>query len=94
MLTVATDMEPSDQYQSPSTVRRHSNKIKEPPVYPIPKDRSAKSAFDPDHHRLFITRGESVDVFDVTTKKITGSISRTSGVHGVALAPELGRGFQ
>jgi YVTN family beta-propeller protein len=49
--------------------------------------------FDPDHHRLFITRGESVDVFDVTTKKITGSISRTSGVHGVALAPELGRGF-
>jgi WD40 repeat protein len=49
--------------------------------------------FDPDHHRLFITRGESVDVFDVATKKITGSILGTSGVHGVALAPELGRGF-
>lgn len=49
--------------------------------------------FDPDHHRLFITRGESVDVLDVTTKKIAGSISGTRGVHGVALAPELGRGF-
>jgi YVTN family beta-propeller protein len=49
--------------------------------------------FDPDHHRLFITRGESVDVFDVTTKKITGTISGTSGVHGVALAPQLGHGF-
>jgi len=50
-------------------------------------------AFDPDHQRLFITRGESVDIFDVASKKITGSIAGTNGVHGVALAPDLGIGF-
>jgi len=50
-------------------------------------------AFDPDHRRLFITRGESVDVLDVATQKITGSITGTNGVHGVALAPALGIGF-
>jgi len=49
--------------------------------------------FDSKEHRLFITRGERVDVLDVKTKKIVGSIPDTSGVHGVALAPELSKGF-
>jgi len=50
-------------------------------------------AFDPDRKRLFITRGDSVDVVDTATRKIIGSIANTTGVHGVALAPSLGRGF-
>ncbi|MGB9152926.1 MAG: YncE family protein [Alphaproteobacteria bacterium] len=50
-------------------------------------------AFDTQNHRLFITRGESVDVLDVASQKITGSIPDTKGVHGVALAPDLGKGF-
>ena len=46
--------------------------------------------FDPQTHRLFITRGESVDVLDVTTQKIVGVlIPDTHGVHGVALAPGI-----
>ena len=49
--------------------------------------------FDPAGHRLFITRGDSVDVLDVTTGTIVGSIPDTKGVHGVALAAELGKGF-
>jgi len=49
--------------------------------------------YDSKEHRLFITRGESVDVLDVTTKKIVGSIPNTSGVHNVALASEIGKGF-
>jgi len=49
--------------------------------------------FDADAHRLFITRGESVDVLDVLSKTIVGSIPDTHGVHGVALAPSLNRGF-
>ena len=49
--------------------------------------------FDSKGHRLFITRGENVEVLDVVTRKIVGSIPNTSGVHDVALAPKLGKGF-
>jgi YVTN family beta-propeller protein len=50
-------------------------------------------SFDAGHHRLFITRGDHVDAFDVASRKIVGTIPGTHGVHGVALAPELDRGF-
>jgi len=49
--------------------------------------------FDSPTHRLFITRGESVDVLDVESKKIVGSIPNTNGVHGVTLALDLDKGF-
>lgn len=44
-------------------------------------------------HRLFITRADHVDVVDTQTGKLTGSIANTAGVHGVALVPELNRGY-
>ena len=44
-------------------------------------------------HRLFITRGSHVMVVDAATLKVTGDIPDLSGIHGVALAQELGRGF-
>ena len=43
--------------------------------------------------RLFITRGEHVMVVDAKTLKVTSDIMGLSGIHGVALAPELGRGL-
>jgi DNA-binding beta-propeller fold protein YncE len=43
--------------------------------------------------RLYVTRGTEVVVVNVDTGSIVGKVSGTSGVHGVALAPELGRGF-
>jgi DNA-binding beta-propeller fold protein YncE len=49
--------------------------------------------FDPDGNRLFISRGTHVMVVDATTLKVTGDIAPTPGVHGIALAPERGRGF-
>ena len=49
--------------------------------------------YDKDGHRLFITRGTHVMVVDTGTLKVSGDISDLSGIHGVALAPELGRGF-
>lgn len=49
--------------------------------------------FDNDANRLFITRGTHVMVVDAKTLKATGDIPDLSGVHGVALAPELGRCF-
>src|SRR5271167_4151657 len=49
--------------------------------------------YDPDGKRVFITRGTHVMVVDAASLKPTGDIPDLSGVHGVALAPELGRGF-
>ena len=44
-------------------------------------------------HRLFVTHGTRVQVVDVQTDKVVGEIPETPGVHGVALAHDLGRGF-
>lgn len=49
--------------------------------------------FDKDGQRLFITRGTHVMVVDAKTLKQTGDITGLSGVHGVALAPEMNKGF-
>jgi DNA-binding beta-propeller fold protein YncE len=43
--------------------------------------------------RLYVTRATHVIVLDMDSGKIVGDIADTPGVHGVALAPELGRGF-
>ncbi|MBF0562631.1 MAG: YncE family protein [Alphaproteobacteria bacterium] len=49
--------------------------------------------FDAKEQRLFVTRGERVDVLDTNSGKVIGSIADLKGVHGVALAPELNRGY-
>lgn len=49
--------------------------------------------FDGDHHRLFISRATRVLVVDSNSGKFLGQIPDTPGVHGIALAPELNRGF-
>ena len=43
--------------------------------------------------RLYVSHGTQVEVIDVDSGAIVGSISKTLGVHGIAIAPELGRGF-
>jgi DNA-binding beta-propeller fold protein YncE len=48
---------------------------------------------DPDARRLYISRGTHVMVMDADSGKIVGDIADTPGVHGIALAPDLGRGF-
>jgi DNA-binding beta-propeller fold protein YncE len=48
---------------------------------------------DPDSRRLFISRSTHVIVIDADSGKPVGDIPDTPGVHGIALAPELGRGF-
>jgi YVTN family beta-propeller protein len=50
-------------------------------------------AVDAPRHRLFVTRGDRVDVVDTGSGRVTGSIAGTSGAHGVALAPDLKRGY-
>jgi len=43
--------------------------------------------------RLFITRSDRVDVVETVSGRLAGSIPNTAGVHGVAFAPALIRGF-
>jgi len=50
-------------------------------------------ALDQFRQRLFITRGDRVQVWDIQSKKLVGEIEGTAGVHGVALAQDLKRGF-
>jgi YVTN family beta-propeller protein len=49
--------------------------------------------FDKEGQRLFITRGSHVMVVDAKTLKVSGDIPDLSGIHGVALVQELGKGF-
>lgn len=48
---------------------------------------------DPDSRRLYISRATHVIVVDADSGKVVGDIPDTPGVHGIALAAELGRGF-
>jgi DNA-binding beta-propeller fold protein YncE len=48
---------------------------------------------DADARRVYISRGTHVMVLDADSGKSVGDIADTPGVHGIALAPELGRGF-
>jgi DNA-binding beta-propeller fold protein YncE len=43
--------------------------------------------------RLYISRSTHVIVLDLDSGKTIGDIADTPGVHGIALAPDLGRGF-
>lgn len=49
--------------------------------------------YDPAGHRLFIARATRVMVVDPEKGSVLGEIPNTPGVHGVALAQDLGKGF-
>src|ERR1700685_2686472 len=50
-------------------------------------------AVDDAARRLYVSHGTQVEVLDVDSGNIVGKIENTPGVHGIAIAPELGRGF-
>ena len=50
-------------------------------------------AVDESARRLYVSHGTQVEVLDVDSGAIVGKIENTPGVHGIAIAPELGRGF-
>ena len=49
-------------------------------------------SIDPLAHRLYISHATEVVVIDLNNNQIVGEITNTPGIHGVALAPELGLG--
>jgi DNA-binding beta-propeller fold protein YncE len=50
-------------------------------------------AYDGVRHRVFLSHATQVEVVDDRTGRLVGRILGTPGVHGIALAQELGRGF-
>lgn len=50
-------------------------------------------AVDEAARRLYVSHGTQVEVLDVDSQTVVGNIPGTLGVHGIAIAPELGRGF-
>ena len=51
------------------------------------------ATLDAQRHRLYVTRGDHVDVVDTVKLGKIGEIPATNGVHGVALAQDLKLGF-
>jgi DNA-binding beta-propeller fold protein YncE len=50
-------------------------------------------AFEQGGQRLFVSHGSRVLVVDAQKLTVVGDIADTAGVHGIALAPDLGRGY-
>ena len=51
------------------------------------------AAFDEGHRRLFLSHSDRVVVMDGDSGIIAGEITGQHGVHGIALAPDLKRGY-
>jgi DNA-binding beta-propeller fold protein YncE len=49
--------------------------------------------YDAVRHRLFLSHATQVEVVDEASGMVIGRIPETLGVHGIALAQDLGRGF-
>src|SRR5215469_9682437 len=43
--------------------------------------------------RLYVSHGTQVEVIDLDSLSLVGNVPKTLGVHGVAVAPESGKGF-
>lgn len=50
-------------------------------------------SIEPASHRLFVSHATKIVVIDTRTDAVVGEIADTPGVHGIAFAPDLGRGF-
>jgi YVTN family beta-propeller protein len=50
-------------------------------------------AIDSAAHRLYVSHATQTEVIDTQTDQLIGTIADTAGVHGIAIAPEFGRGF-
>lgn len=48
---------------------------------------------DSGNHRLYVSHGTQTEVVDTSTDKVIATIPDTNGVHGIAIAADLGKGF-
>lgn len=62
--------------------------------YPIPGDGGFDYiVFNGPSNRLYVSHATEVDVLDAGSGTVLGKIEGTQGVHGIAIVPELHRGF-
>jgi YVTN family beta-propeller protein len=50
-------------------------------------------AVGPDNNRLYVSHGTQVNILDEATGDSVGVIPNTTGVHGIAFVPALGKGY-
>ena len=48
---------------------------------------------DSANHRLYVSHSTQTEVIDTATDKVVGTIPDTKGVHGIAVANDLGKGY-
>ena len=48
---------------------------------------------DPDAHRLYVARGDHMMIVDEVSGKVIADIPNTKGIHGAAIAVDLGKGY-
>lgn len=48
---------------------------------------------DPDGRRLYVSHQTQVEVLDLDSEEFAGKVTDLNGVHGIAIASKLGRGF-
>ncbi len=62
--------------------------------FPVPGDGGWDYlTLDSAARRLYVSHGTEVNVLDADAGTVVGKISGTTGVHGIALVPEINRGF-
>lgn len=62
--------------------------------YPVAGDSGFDYiVFDSSSNRLYVSHGTEVNVLDADSGKVLGKIENTPGVHGIAIVPNLHRGF-
>src|SRR3984885_3732770 len=71
-----------------------------PPVYKVVSKIKIGGAgswdyvyVDSANHRLYVSHNTQTEVIDTTTDKVIATIPDTNGVHGIAIAADLGKGF-
>ena len=71
-----------------------------PPTYNLVKEIPVAGdtgwdylSIDAEARRLYVTHGTHIVVIDLDTNSVVGDIADTPGVHGFAIAHELGKGF-
>jgi YVTN family beta-propeller protein len=48
---------------------------------------------DESGRRLYVSHGTQVDIVDIDSGAVVGKVPNTPGVHGIAVVPDIGRGF-
>jgi DNA-binding beta-propeller fold protein YncE len=79
---------------NPGSIFAQSNTYVLDKTIPVPGDGGNDYVFiDQANHHLYASHGTAVNVVDLQTEKVIGTISGMLGVHGIAIVNDLNRGF-